>query len=51
MQIENKEAVLLEIRAQLIQIDLLLPKAENVTVYVELLSKKRQLIELQNELR
>jgi hypothetical protein len=51
MQIEKKEAVIFEIKAQLIEIDILLPKEENVTNFVELLSKKRQLTELLNELR
>lgn len=51
MQTDKKEAAVFEIKAQLIEIEILLPKEENVTKFVELLSKKRQLTELLNELR
>ena len=47
----NQETVLLEIKAQLQQIDIKLEQQELVSDYVELLVKKRQLTNLYNEIR
>ena len=48
---DKKFAIIKEIEAQIIQIDILLPKTDNVTKYVELLAKKRVLTELLNQER
>ena len=46
----DKEAVLLEIKAKLIQLDIKLEQQELVSDYVELLVQKRQLTNLYNEI-
>lgn len=54
MQTDKKNfAIIKEIEAQIIQIDIKLPKTEDVSKYVKLLAEKRQLVELlkqQNDL-
>lgn len=50
MQTKDKNyAIIQEIKAQIIQIDVKLPKEENVSKYVKLLAEKRQLVELQKQ--
>ncbi|WP_329804882.1 hypothetical protein [Flavobacterium facile] len=46
---DKKAAIIYEIQSQILQINLKLPKIDDVTEYVKLLSEKRQLQELLNQ--
>ena len=48
---EDKQAVITEIRAQLLQLDIVAKKTILVSEFVEQLMKKRQLQELLNQLQ
>ena len=48
---EDKQAVITEIRAQLLQLDIVAKKTILVSEFVEQLKKKRQLQELLNQIQ